>query len=352
MQRIFITWGPPHMTENSSSIEIARARRILVTGATGLIGHALIRRLLQITTAQIIAVGRSKVKLQQAFPPMSSSNNLILLEHDIAKPLPYSIGHIDILFHGAGTSSGSIIKSNPMSVINANVQGTVNCLDHLVRQKMDRETPGLFVPFSSATVYGVLPDVSRLVTESDTTTAEAVHNPHAAYSESKRMAEVIIHAYEQQFGILSKIARFSFVYGPCPFLPETVLYDFIIKAVHNQELILHAPSFEKRDNIYIEDAIDGLLFMCQHGATGQSYNISSCGDMNNCATIDEISSLLIEIAHRNNQKNVRLVTRPGIKHTPGIMLDNSSLKSLGWKLKTPLEQGLENTFNALLKSLR
>lgn len=329
---------------------ISNAQRILVTGATGLIGNALVNKLLQLTSAQIIAVGRSKTKLARAFPSTSSHQNLVLLEHDIAKPLPPGLGHIDILFHGAGTSSGSVVKTDPMSVINANVQGTINCLNYLAAQKNDCKAPGLFVPFSSASVYGVQTDVNRVVTAFDTTFAEAIHIPHAVYSESKRMSEVIIHAYERQFGIASKIARFSFVYGPCPFLPTSFLYDFIIKAIHNEALVLHATSFEARDNIYIADAIDGLLYMCQYGTEGQAYNISSCGENGNRATIDAISNELVEIAHRRGRSLVRLVSCPGITHTPGIMLDNAPLKALGWKINTSLKQGLERTFDEIDKT--
>ena len=114
--------------------------------------------------------------------------------------------------------------------------------------------------------------------------------------------------------------------------------------------MLHAPSFEARDNIYVADAIDGLLYMCQYGAAGHAYNISSCGENGNCATIDEISRKLVEIAHQRGRNLVQLVSGPDIAHTPGIMLDNTPLKTLGWKITTSLTQGLEQTFDEIAKT--
>ena len=120
-------------------------KTILITGATGLIGSNLVKRLLQYPDNDIILVGRSKEKLEKVF---GHHERIRLVEHDISTPFLEGLGHIDCIYHAASPISGEIIKTRPLDVINSNLNGTIHCLEYLKNQGS-----GKMIVFSSATVY-------------------------------------------------------------------------------------------------------------------------------------------------------------------------------------------------------
>lgn len=321
-------------------------KTVLITGATGLIGSNLIDRLLKARCERIIAVGRSESKLRAVFGKYAGEGRLVLLEHDVAKPLPQDLGCVDWIFHAASPVSGSTIRTAPASVVQSNLQGAINCLDYLRTQKDTKGESGAFVVFSSATVYGHAgrEDVCR--SESETVACEQLDSQTAPYSESKRMTEVLALAYGRQWGVDVRIVRFSFVFGPCPVLPKTAFYEFVGKALGGEDLVFLNAGFGRRDNIYVDDAIDGLLLVCERGETCKAYNISSNGELGNFAAIDEMASVIARLANEASNVNIHVVLPLAESRTGGVLLDNSRIKTLGWTVRTSLEEGIRRTFLA------
>lgn len=318
-------------------------KRVLITGATGLLGSNLVEHCLSHGCSTVYAMGRNKKRLQETF---GSRNNLILIEHDIATPIPSELGQLDYIFHAASPISGAVITSSPVDVINANLQGTINCLEYLKKQKSGR-----MVVFSSATVYAGSTKDILVATEDCTQHSIPIDSPNAPYAESKRMIEVIANAYTQQYGIEALIARFSYLYGYSPNAAGTAFYEFIFKALRGQSIIMNKRGLPRRDNIYIDDAVDALLCLCNAGAWGGTYNISSCGDGANYAAIDEIAET---IAHEANLLNgtdikVQYVSDAIVPRPEGMKLDNTKLKSFGWCIRTDLREGIKRTLEKYKK---
>ena len=122
-------------------------KTILITGATGLIGTHLVKRLFE-GNVHIIALGRNRNKLEDVFDNCKVSGHLELIEGDVSIRVPEIAGGIDYIFHAASPIAGDIIRTKPVSVVKANILGTLNCLEYL--RKQDK---GRMVVFSSATVY-------------------------------------------------------------------------------------------------------------------------------------------------------------------------------------------------------
>ena len=181
-----------------------------------------------------------------------------------------------------------------------------------------------------------------MVTENDTNYAISLDAPTACYSESKRMAEVIAKSYVKQYNIDAVIARFSTVYGPTKNIPNTAFYEFIKKSILGQDIIINNSTIPRRDNIFINDAIEGLMSVTQYGRIGESYNISSNGELGNFAAIDEIAQVAVTVANIGSKvkHNEMKVTKRG-----GLKLDNNKLKELGWRCKTSLEKGIKITLS-------
>lgn len=327
------------------NLEKFKNTTILVTGATGLIGSHIVTKLLTIEGTRVIALGRSKSKLVSTFEDDKCVGSLVCLEHDIASPLPKDLGHVDFIFHAASPISGEIIKTRPLDVIISNLSGTINCLEYLKQQGS-----GKMIVFSSATVYSV-DEPSHLAKEENTGVADCIDAPNAPYSESKRMIEVIANAYHKQYQVDVLIARFSYVYGYSKNAAKTAFYEFINKALSGENIVMNKSGLSRRDNIYVEDAVDGLLHLCEQGFSGDVFNVSSNGDMGNYAAVDEMAQIIAMNANKLlNDTHVKVEFKEeNHERKEGLRLSNEKIKSTGWAISTSIEEGIYKTMKAYLK---
>jgi nucleoside-diphosphate-sugar epimerase len=330
-------------------MNIFAGKTILITGATGLIGSHLVKKLLEVTNCTIIALGRNMQKLQDVFKDYKNTGTLFLMEGDVSEKMPEFENDFDYIFHAAGPISGEVIRNYPVSVITPNIIGTINCLEYLKNRKKEGHA-GKMIVFSSATVYANPMNADCKVSESETSLADSLDAANAPYSESKRMSEVIAKSYFKQYGVEVIIARFSYLYGYSKLAPDTAFYEFVNKSLRGEDLVLNSNCAPRRDNIFVEDAVDGLLCICEKGNAGESYNISSGGDGDNFAAIDEIATTIAESAN-NLLENARIKVsfrETANERRPGFLLDNKKLKALGWNVNYSLRDGIEKTLKTYI----
>lgn len=315
---------------------------VLVTGATGLIGSHLIEKLLPVSGVRILALGRSKKKLEFTFASINSAGIITYVEHEISKPLP-NVGDVDYIFHAASPISGKTISTSPLDVINSNLNGTINCFEYLRAQGH-----GKMILFSSATIYA---NSSGIALENVTNYAPCLETAEAPYSESKRMIEVIAHAYHKQYGIDMFIARLGYVYGYSRNIPRTAFYEFVTSVLKGESITVNNSGTPRRDNIYVEDAVSALLRLCQLEMNGDVFNISSNGEKGNYAAIDEIAELIADSVNEVRRDNfVKIKYNAVNKERPeGLRLSNEKLKSTGWCVSTDIKNGIAQTVGKYLE---
>ncbi len=324
-------------------------KNILVTGATGLIGYNLVCHLLNEEISKLYATGRSLKKLESTFKEFSNNKELVLIAHDTATTLPTKLKDIDYIFHAAGPMEREIVLNRPVDVILPNIQGVINCLEFLKVQEKQDGKKGRLVVFSSVTVYDNPTLEDYVATEEITNYASSLDSPIACYSESKRMIEVIAKAYAKQYCVDAVMARFSTVYGYTKNIPNTAFYEFLNKARRGEDIVLNGIGLPRRDNIYVDDAIEGLLKVATHGESANSYNISSNGDKGNFVAVDEIAQIISKtFSKRGISSNV--ICKENTERKPGLMLSNLKLKELGWECKYSFEEGIEKTITLMSNS--
>lgn len=328
-------------------------KNILVTGATGLIGSNLVEALLKSSADHIFITGRNLNKLKKTFYEFQNDHRLVFIEYDVSNPIPGTIKNIDYIFHAAGPMERDIILNKPIDVIYPNIIGIINLLNFLHVQLEETGKRGRMVVFSSITVYNNLTNENISVKEADTQIADSLDSPTSCYSESKRMIEIIAKSHFKQYNTDIIIARFSTVYGYTKNIPNTAFYEFIKKAIAEQNIVLNGNNFPMRDNIYIDDAISGLLTIAEKGKSGESYNISSSGDNHNFAAVDEIATMIAEqTSFLTGNHKVEVHVKDSTQRKPGIMLDNSKLKKLDWFIKWDINEAINTTISKILKSIQ
>lgn len=324
-------------------------KTVLITGATGLIASHIVDRLMKQGNVRIIALSRSEKKLSNGFNEYLSDLNFSYIAQDVTEPISID-EHVDYILHAAGPMEGKIIRERPMDVINPNINGLINCLEILRKQKEESGTSGRMVLFSSVTVYGNITDEDITVSEEFTRVTENLDSISAPYSQSKRMIEVIALAYARQYGIDVVIPRFATVYGPTRFIPDTAFFEFIRKGISGEDITLNSANLPRRDNIYIDDAVEAVLIVAGKGRNMEAYNISSNGNLGNYASVDEIAEIVARISNKKLGRSIKVnykIEAVG-ERMPGFKMNNEKLKSLGWNIWNSIEEGIIKTIEALM----
>ena len=326
-----------------------KEKNILITGATGLIGSHLANRLSE-EKANLILVGRNIQKLDSVF---ENNDNIQKVACDIAVSLPDNLPELDYIFHAAGPISGNDIKQYPVNLIKANIFGLMNCFEFLKKQKETTGKMGRIIVFSSATVYGInKQDKDISIKEEETETADSLDFIQSIYSESKRIVEVIAKSYHKQYKLETVIARIAYAYGYTKFAPQTAFYEFIKKAINGEDIVLNNPQIPRRDNIYADDIVSGLLLLAENEISGESYNLSSNGEEDNFKGMDEMANIIVNCVNKKLGKNIRVIEPENKNRKPGTMLNNSKIKSLGWKVNTNIVTGIEKTVEKFIDLMR
>lgn len=331
------------MESKSDMAESYKNKYVIVTGATGLIGSHLVEKMLS-EGAKVIAIGRNQNKLEDVFKGITNHINLSFLVGNILDGILDNIDNIDYIFHAASPISGLEIAERPVDTIEANLLGTRLCLECLRKQKEKTKLVGKLIIFSSATVYGNCFAEDIIVTEKETYKADALDTVNAPYFESKRMIEVLAKAYHTQYGVESSIVRISYAYGYTKYKPNTAFYEFIDGALAGRDIVLNNSGIGRRDNIYVKDVVEGLSIVALKGNVGEAYNISSNGEKGNFSGIDEIAEIIASCVNEKVTKKIRVKIKAHEgNRAPGMLLDNSKLKELGWPLKTDIHEGIKDT---------
>ena len=196
------------------------AKRILISGATGLIGAALVKKF----TAEghsVVAAVRNVEKARKMFDGLA---NVEIAEWDVMKPggprLADAAGRagpprppcdIDWFVHAASETSSRAFVERPVETIASILDGTRNALEFARAEKV-----GSMAYLSTMEVYGA-PTAAR-VAESDYGYLDPVA-VRSCYPEAKRMAENLCASYASEYGVPVKIARLTQTFG------EGVRYD-------------------------------------------------------------------------------------------------------------------------------
>ena len=305
---------------NRSYWERLHNRKILITGATGMLGAYLAYAAAKHSNAELFLLCRNQSKARELFADIDCN----FIFQDVREPLTIN-EQIDFILHTAGPVGPSVFENTPVDVISANVTGTLSLLDYA----RGHNCKG-FVFASTHEVYGA---VNGEQVEENTSFGIDITAPRSCYVLAKQTAENALACAFKQYGLRTLIARFSRLYGPLMNLESGLfICDFTKNKINNEPIHIHGGLNLLRPLLYISDAADAMLNVLANGQKGEAYNAQ--GD--EITSIGEIAGLISE--HIISDK-------PETKELPpsGHWLNCDKLKSLGWKQTVPLTNGIKRT---------
>lgn len=313
---------------------ILNGSNILIAGASGLIGSALVRALISNPNKSytVYALGRNKIKLERIFLPFDKDPHLILLEGDINNYLSYEID-FHYIIDCASNSTPYGFKHNPVETIRTNINGVDNLLSYGMRHNINR-----FLYVSTGEVYGE--GNYEQFTEEDYGYVDNL-NPRSCYPLSKRAAENLCTAYRSEYGIDIVIARPCHIYGPCFLDSDDRAYaQFLRKVSNGEDIVLNSSGLLIRSWCYVVDCVFGLIYILLKGQSGHAYNISDAP-----LSIKEFASKVAEIGGVKVRINVdESLPTPIISH--GVLSSNK-LEHLGWKPQDTFDNNIRASLEEL-----
>lgn len=321
------------------------SKRILICGAGGLIGTALVELMLEInsqyeTNIEIYALGRNQATLGERFSIHLNKSAFHILAADVIDFLPNGL-RFDYIIQAASPAHPLAYSQTPVDVMKANLMGTINMLE------LARNSGAKLLFVSSGEIYGTSNIIDSVFRENDYGYIE-VSNPRSCYPESKRAAETLCASYYAQYGVDTVAARLCYVYGPTITNNNSRAdAQFLRNAISHEDIVMKSPGAQVRSFCYVRDAVTGLLYILLKGRSGEAYNIAN---KKSIASIREYAEILAALSGVKIKYVLPSETEAkGYSQVSRAVLDASKLEMLGWQPQYDLEQGLLKTYNDLQK---
>ncbi len=316
--------------------------RLLITGATGLLGTQLAKTALCYNRLfggeiRVIACGRDREKLACVYDGLPVEQ----LVWDVRRPAETDVA-VDYIIHCASATASRFFVEKPVDTIETAVIGTENMLN-FAREKRVKG----FLYTSSLEVYGIPP--KRDVGEGDLGFIDPLA-VRSSYSEGKRMAECLCASFHAQFGVPAVVARLTQTIGSgISYADNRVFAQFAKCVIEKKDIVLHTAGRTVRSYCDITDAVRALFTILLRGTPGQAYNVA------NPATAVSIADLAHLVCEENPEAGVRVVFQipsdpSGLGYNPEmqISLRTDKLEELGWQSRV----GLPEMFRKLIEGLR
>ncbi len=325
--------------------------KILVTGGAGFIGSALIRFLINNTTAHVMNVDKLTYAGDlSALTSIVNNHRYHFKQVDIcsfsAMQSVIAAFQPDAIMHLAAESHVDRSINSAEVFMHTNIMGTYTLLETTLAywQSLPTSKKNLFRfhHISTDEVYGDLGDADELFTE---TTAYA---PSSPYSASKACSDHLVRAWGRTHGLPVVITNCSNNYGPYQY-PEKLIPTIIYNALAAKPLPVYGNGKQIRDWLHVDDHVRALYLVLTQGKISETYNIGGHEQKQNLEVIYQVCSALEMVVPARKigiSRYSDLITfvqdRPG--HDQHYAIDATKIKqALNWSPQETFESGIRKT---------
>jgi CDP-glucose 4,6-dehydratase len=309
-----------------------QGRPTLVTGATGLLGGWLTRRLLDL--------GAEVVCLVRDWVPQSELMHARLIERvkvvrgEVREQslLERVLGEYEVqtVFHLAAQTIVPIANRNPVSTFETNIGGTWTLLEACRRSPLVKQ----IVLASSDKAYGV----HETLPYDEGFPLQGCY----PYDVSKSCADLIAQTYAATYGLPVVITRCGNLYGGGDLNWNRIVPDTIRSIWRGQRPVIRSDGQYVRDYFYVEDGAAAYTLLAENLAEnpalqGEAFNFSNETQL----TVLELVELILKLMNSTLTPDIRNEAAHEIRHQ--YLSATKARRMLGWQPLFTLAEGLERT---------
>ena len=307
-------------------------RPVFVTGATGLVGGWLVRKLID-CGADVVCLVRDWIP-QSEFIQSGLMERTKVVRGDVRDQalLERILGEyeIDTIIHLAAQTIVTIANRNPVTTFETNIGGTWSLLEAC------RRSPkvGQIVMASSDKAYGDQPNLPY----DEETPLQGQH----PYDVSKSCADLIAQCYSVSFDLPIAITRCGNFYGGGDLNWNRIIPGTIRSVLRGQPPIIRSDGLYIRDYFYVEDGVAAYMLLAEKLADnpsirGEAFNFSNEIQV----TVLDLVSKILELLKSDFKPKVLNETNNEIRHQ--YLSAKKAREQLNWCPIFTLDQGLCRT---------
>jgi nucleoside-diphosphate-sugar epimerase len=178
-------------------------------------------------------------------------------------------------------------------------------------------------------------------------------NPDSEYGWEKLFSERLFLAFNRNYGLDVRIARFHNIFGPFGTFKggkekaPAAMCRKVAETLEGGEIEVWGDGRQTRSFLYIDECLDAVLALMKSDFKGP-VNIGS----DEMVSINELAQMAIDISGKNitikNIEGAEFIEKYGFKCPTGVRGRNSDntlfLEKIGWKVNQPLYTGIELTY--------
>ncbi|MFC1606533.1 NAD-dependent epimerase/dehydratase family protein [Candidatus Latescibacterota bacterium] len=310
-------------------------RKVLVTGGTGFIGSALVKRLVK-DGVDVRVLDNDLRGAASRLDDVSDSIDLVQADIRDASAVSAACSGMEAVIHLAYLNGTEYFYSKPDLVLDIGVKGMVNVIDGCRNEGIKE----LFLA-STSEVYQTPRTIPT--DESAELSVPDPLNPRYSYGGGKIISELMTINYGRKYFDRAVIFRPHNVYGPNMGWEHVIpQFSLRMKKVAEKssgksvEFLIQGSGKETRSFVYIDDFIDGVMLLLDKGEHLGIYHIG---------TMDEITiaQAAVEVG-RYFGKDVTVI--PGELLKGGTLRrcpDITKMKDIGYSPKISFQDGFART---------
>jgi GDP-L-fucose synthase len=307
------------MSERGAVLGVpGQAEAIMVAGARGMVGSALVRRLKSAGYANVLSPSRAELDLQDA------AGTRAYLQR--TKPAYIFI---------AAAKVGGIQANNTFRAqfLHENLVIADNLIDGAHQAGVQR-----LMFLGSSCIY---PKLAAQPIREDSLLTGPLEETNEPYAIAKIAGVKMCEAYNAQYGRQYVSAMPTNLYGPndnydlqtSHVLPALIRKAHEAKLRGDAEYVVWGSGTPMREFLYVDDLADACVHMMTRGYDGPLVNIGTGEDV----TIRELAETVMDVVGFSG-RIVFDASKPD--GTPRKLLDVGRLHALGWKHRIDLKQGI------------
>jgi CDP-glucose 4,6-dehydratase len=307
--------------------------RVFVTGATGIVGSWLVKRLLD-SSAHVVALIRDADPQSELLRSGDIARTSVVngrLEDYATLERAINEHEIDTVFHLGAQPIVATALRNPLPTFEANIRGTYNLLDAC---RVHRGLVQRIVVASSDKAYGDGPSLPY--------TEDMPANGRHPYDVSKSCTDLLAMSYAHTYELPVTVARCGNIYGGGDLNWSRIVPGTIRSLWCGERPQIRSNGRFTRDYIYVQDVVDAYVALaercCDEGVRGEAFNFSPESRVD----VLHITHAIQRLMDRTDLEPVILdQVRAEIRDQ---YLDSSKARErLGWRARYSLDSGLSET---------